>query len=306
MCLPLKIIPLEIIKEYNLFHFVHNDFIYIRIEKGMYGLPQAGEIAHDVLIQHLAPFGYHPNSHTPGLWIHDTKSLSFVLTVDDFGIKYRNISDANHLLASLGKKYKYSTDWKGSLYCGITLKWDHIKATVQLSMPGYIATVLQKYQHPIPTKPEHSPHISPQTTYGASHIAPIPDSLAPLVSNVKKNRIEGIVGSLLFYARAMYPIILPAFNDIVAEQSAPTIKIDTTVSKLLDFCSTYPNTCICYSASDMVLHIDSEASYLSLHHARNRAAGHYYLSNASPNSSLPPPNSPRCNGAVTQCSCFRN
>ena len=62
-------------------------------------------------------------------------------------------------------------------------------------MPGYIATVLQKYQHPTPFKPEHSLRISPQTTYGASHIAHIPDSLAPLVSNVKKKRIEDIVGS---------------------------------------------------------------------------------------------------------------
>ena len=185
MRLPIKIILLEIIKEYNLLPLVHNEFIYIRIDKGMYGLSQAGKIAHDALIQHLASFGHHPTSHTPDLWVHDTKSLSFVLTVDDFGIKYRNISDANHLLASLGKKYKYSTDWKGSLYCGITLKWDYIKAAVQLSMPGYIATVLQKYQHPTPSKPEHSPHISPQTTYGASHIAPIPDSLAPIVSNVK-------------------------------------------------------------------------------------------------------------------------
>ena len=161
----------------------------------MYGLPQAGKIAHYALIQHLFPFGYHPTSHTPGLWVHDTKPLSFVLVVDAFGIKYRNNSDAKHLLTHLIKKYEYSTDWKGSLYCGITLKWDYIKAAVQLSMPGYIATVLQKYQHPIPTKPEHSPHISPQTTYGASHIANIPDSLAPLVSNVKKKRIDDIVGS---------------------------------------------------------------------------------------------------------------
>ena len=84
-------------------------------------------------------------------------------------------------------------------------------------MPGYIPAVLQKYQHSSPTKPEHSPHISPQTTYLVSHIAPIPDSLAPLVSNVKKKRIEGIVRSLLFYARAVDPIILPALNDIAAE-----------------------------------------------------------------------------------------
>ena len=84
-------------------------------------------------------------------------------------------------------------------------------------MLGYIATVLQKYQHLTPSKPEHSPHIYPQTTYGDSRIAPIPDSLTSLVSNVKKKRIEGIVRSLLFYARAVDPIILPALNDISAE-----------------------------------------------------------------------------------------
>ena len=99
----------------------------------MYGLPQAGKIAHDALIQHLFPFEYYPTSHTPGRWVHDTKPLSFVLAVDDFGIKYRNNSDAKHLSTYLGKKYEYSTDWKGSLYCGITLKWDYIKAAVQLS-----------------------------------------------------------------------------------------------------------------------------------------------------------------------------
>ena len=79
----------------------------------------------------------------------------------------------------------------------------------------------------------------------------------------------------MFYARAVEPIILPALNNITAEQSAPTIKIDKAVSKLLDLCSTYPNTCICYSASDMVLHIDSDASYLSLPLARSRTAGDY-------------------------------
>ena len=57
----------------------------------------------------------------------------------------------------------------------------------------------------------------------------------------------------------------------------------------------------------MVLHIDSDASYLSLPHARSRVAGHCYLSNASPNPSLPSPNSPKRNGAIyTLCKRLRN
>ena len=111
----------------------------------------------------------------------------------------------------------------------------------------------------------------------------------------------------MFYTRAVDPIILPILNDIDAEQSAPTIKTDKAVSKLLYSCGTYPNTCIVYSASDMVLHIDSDALYLSLYHARSIAAGHYYLSNGSLNPSLPPFNSPKRNGPnYTLCKRLRN
>ena len=144
MRLSISIIPEKIISNYNLSSLVHNGFVNIRINKGMYGLPQAGKIAHDELVRHLAPFGYHPTNHTPDLWTHATRPLTFVLTVDDFGIKYTDINDANYLLASLRRKYDVTTDWYGSLYYGITLKWDFIKKTVQLSIPGYITNVLQK------------------------------------------------------------------------------------------------------------------------------------------------------------------
>ena len=109
----------------------------------MYGLPQAGKLANDELVKHFAPFRYYqPTTHTPDLWTHKTRNISFVLTVDDVGTKYTKIRDVTHLLNVLRTKYELSTDWIGSLYCGFTLKWDYPKATVQLSMPGYIATVL--------------------------------------------------------------------------------------------------------------------------------------------------------------------
>ena len=35
-----------------------NGFLYVRVEKGMYGLVLAGIIAHTALKEHIQPFGY--------------------------------------------------------------------------------------------------------------------------------------------------------------------------------------------------------------------------------------------------------
>ena len=40
----------------------------MEIQKGMYGLPQAGKIENDKLKLHLAKFGYEPAPITPGIW----------------------------------------------------------------------------------------------------------------------------------------------------------------------------------------------------------------------------------------------
>ena len=57
MKLPLDIIPEEIIQQYNLRNLEHKGFVYMEIQKGMYGLPQAGKVANDKLKLHLAKFG---------------------------------------------------------------------------------------------------------------------------------------------------------------------------------------------------------------------------------------------------------
>ena len=66
---------------------IHNDYIYLQIRKGMYGLKQAGILANQQLQKHLEPYGYAPVRHMPGLWKHATNSVTFSLVVDDFGIK---------------------------------------------------------------------------------------------------------------------------------------------------------------------------------------------------------------------------
>lgn len=64
--------------------------------------------------------------------------VQFTLVVDDFGIKYVCQDHLNHLIKALKKFYEVSVDESGSLYCGITLKWDYDKRILDISMPEYV------------------------------------------------------------------------------------------------------------------------------------------------------------------------
>ena len=121
--------PDEIIAEYNLQDKVHSDgAVYIEIRKGMYGLPQAGMLANKLLKCQLAKYGYYEVRHTPGYWRHMWQPIDSMQVVDDFGVGYENNEHALHLLQTLCQFYEAnSVDWMGTLYCGITLKWNYSK-----------------------------------------------------------------------------------------------------------------------------------------------------------------------------------
>ena len=88
MRLPLKIIPQEIIDAYNLKTLAVDGWIHCRIDGGMYGLPQAGKIAHDTLVKCLRTAGYFSVKFTEELWRYVWQPITFSLVVDDFGIKF--------------------------------------------------------------------------------------------------------------------------------------------------------------------------------------------------------------------------
>ena len=82
-------LPNKIIDEYKLRDKVTtNGYVYIIATKGMYGLPQAGLIANNLLEKCLNKHGYRQSKLLPGLWKHDTRPIQFTLVVDNFGIKY--------------------------------------------------------------------------------------------------------------------------------------------------------------------------------------------------------------------------
>jgi hypothetical protein len=88
------------------------------------------KLTNQQLTTHLAKYGYTPTAHTPGLWRHEQRPITFSLVVDDFGIKYVNKDDVDHLLKALRDKYVITTDWDGLLYCGLSLKWGYLARTV--------------------------------------------------------------------------------------------------------------------------------------------------------------------------------
>jgi hypothetical protein len=149
--------PEEIIQKYNLNALAVDGWVYIEIRKGMNGLKQAGLLANQLLQTRLSPFGYDPAWHTPGLWLHKTRPISFTLIVDDFALKYMGKQHAEHLRKALLRTYELATDWTATVYSGMTLKWDYKNRTCDISMPCYVSNVLSKFQHDAPKHPQHTP-----------------------------------------------------------------------------------------------------------------------------------------------------
>ena len=87
--------------------------------------------------------------------------------------------------------------------------------------------------------------------------------------------------------------MLPALNTPAEQKSSPNKNTEAAITHLLHYAATNLAVIIQYKYSDMILHIDSDASFLSDPRARSRTGGHYYLISIStdlkkiPN--LPPP-----------------
>ena len=68
MKIPLHLFPAWIREQYHLYtHAMHN-FVYIEMQRAVWGLPQAGILANKLLKQHLTPHRYYECANTPGLW----------------------------------------------------------------------------------------------------------------------------------------------------------------------------------------------------------------------------------------------
>jgi hypothetical protein len=178
MRMPIKLIPQEIIDQYDLMPKVKNGHVYMEIRKGMYGLPQSGILSNKLLKERLSEHGYYELPHTPGLFTHKTRPVWFTLVVDDFGIKYIGKQHAEHLISVLRGHYSVEVDWEGLLYYGITLDWHYDDRYVDNSMPNYVHKQLVRYRRKQSKRKQHCPYQSKPIHYdkNSDHIRPEDDS----------------------------------------------------------------------------------------------------------------------------------
>jgi hypothetical protein len=112
--------------------------------------------------------------------------------------------------------------------------------------------------------------------YGAKMQFTTQDNSPPLTAT-QCTEIQKITGSVLYYSRAVDPTVLMALNYIATEQTAATKKMKSAAGQLLDYLASHPDAKIRFQASDMILHIHSDASYLSVSKARSRLGVLFYL-----------------------------
>jgi hypothetical protein len=283
-------IPDKVIEEYTLREkATKNGSIYVKAKRGMYGLPQSGLLANELLEKRLNKHGYQQSKLVPGLWKHDTRPIQFTLVVDNFGVKHVGEEHAQHLKNTLELHYKLTCNWTGTRYIGITfLDWDYNKQQVHLSMPNYLKKALKQFQH-ITGKLQHSPYPSVPIQYGAKNQCATQELTAPLLVNKAKRFIQQVCGKFLFLGRAVDSILLCPISAIASQLSKSTTYRMQQTLQLLDYLATQEDVVLSYHASDMVLAVHSNASYLS-EPTRNRAGEHFFLSSDT----TVPPN----NGAV--------
>eukprot|EP00804_Cyclotella_cryptica_P012986 CCRYP_002317-RA/>CCRYP_002317-RA protein AED:0.32 eAED:0.30 QI:0/0/0/1/1/1/3/0/854 len=210
MRLKFDLIPEEIVDKYKLREYNKDGWVYVRIDLGMYGLPQAGILANKLLAKRLAKVRYYQCKYTPGLKRHIWRPITFCLVVDDFGIKTVGLKHAKHLQAELEKYYKCSMDWKGDLL---------------RSAPGL---GLQK-------------------------------------SSGSYNKLWA------------QPILAAALSSIASRQCNDTEATMQATTQLLNYVAIHPNLSIQYLASDMILALDTDGSYLSELGGKSRAMAYMFL-----------------------------
>jgi hypothetical protein len=205
--------PEEIINEYNLRALADkNGTVIAKCNRCVYGLPQAGILAKKYLEKHLNDYGYYQSDFTNGLWMHKSRPIQFALCVDDFGVKYVNKEDVEHLKAALTAinpetnkpMFEISEDVNGTRYCGLFMDWDYENAEVHISIPGYVKAALIRFKHTRPTKPQNQPYPHNPVKYGAKTQFVEEEDQSPLLSKEDKKFIQEVTAGHFYFMQGQW------------------------------------------------------------------------------------------------------
>jgi len=132
-------------------------------------------------------------------------------------------------------------------------------------MPGYIKKKLKQYDHAFPNRAQTCPYpyLPEPKSNGARAQAPLPDDNSKPLDKKGIQKIQQIADSILYYARAVDMTVIMALSSIASEQMMATEKTQKRCVQLLDYLASNSEAKLRYRASDMIMNIHSDASYLS-------------------------------------------
>lgn len=212
---------------------------------------------------------------------HETRNTTFVLVVDDFGVKFDTEADWRHLVNTLELHYKLKTDKDGKKFLGITIQFDRSLRTCTLSMPGYVEKALARFEFIWNKKPTHSPLKFTPPVYGVkgpqytSNGEESPETDPATIQHLRQ-----VVGTFLYYAACVDISMQHAIGHLSVQQSSPPVSINQQIHLFLSYAATWPDAHLVYHASDMKLVAYSDASHHSETKSRSRSGGTFHLGNA--------------------------
>ena len=193
----------------------------------------------------LANDCYYPTGHTPWIFHHLAQPTTTNLVVDDFCAK--NLKpNADHIINTF-KNYNVIIDWNGESICGIKLKWDYNKKTVDLSTPNYFNKDLAHLNHSPTIKSQHYPHPYYALVYGQKHQFVIPTITNKKLTSAQLRNCQELCGCFIYYYQAIGNTMETAINTI----TPPLLIISWNALKFwinhfLDYASTHPKSNIRY------------------------------------------------------------
>ncbi len=104
-----------------------------------------------------------------------------------------------------------------------------------------------------------------------------PQDNTPKLNEKGIKRVQKKVGSILYYAQAVDMTVSMALSTIAVDQTKATKRTMERCTHLLDYLAHNVDAKVHFHASDMILNIHSDASYLSEAKARSRACGHFFM-----------------------------
>ena len=128
------------------------------------------------------------------------------------------------------------------------------------SMLLYVKESLIRFNHAMPRRLQDQPlpHIKPKYRQIVQYTKE-EDSSTPLTA-AKKKIVQEVLGVFLYYGRAIDSTMLAALGSIATQQASPTENTMRKIHQFLDYIATHPDEIITFSASDMVLAGNRDAS----------------------------------------------